>query len=888
MAYDHRRIESRWQKYWDDHHTFKTQRRPNKQKYYVLDMFPYPSGSGLHVGHPEGYTATDIIARYQRMRDVDVLHPMGWDAFGLPAEQHAIKTGTHPQNTTQQNIKTFRRQLKSLGFSYDWSREVDTTDPQYVRWTQWIFLRLFERGLAFQSEVPVNWCPALGTVLANEEVTDGVSERGGHPVVRQPLRQWQLKITAYADRLAAELEGLDWPETKLKQRDWIGRSEGAEVDFQIEGGSETLRVYTTRPDTLFGATYLVIAPDHPLALKICTESQREEVQRYAEAAARKSDLERTATSKEKTGVPTGAFAINPVNAERVPIYAADYVLGSYGTGAIMAVPGHDSRDFEFAKQFGLPMVRVVCPSESVDATAELSQAFTEPGISVNSGQFDGLTTADFKTKIIEHLEEQGVGKRRVNYKLRDWIFSRQRYWGEPIPIYFPVDCAGDPRKGDAFEVDYSKPIAVDDSELPLRLPELEDYKPGDDPQGPLARALDWRFFQKDGKWFARETNTMPQWAGSCWYYLRYLDPANDDRIFGSEAYDAWMPVDLYVGGAEHAVLHLLYARFWHKVLFDIGVVKHPEPFTKLVHQGMILGQSFRYFAALDEDGNETLALSPGDARIAAASDGQGKQDTATGQRLEERVIGSGATWNGGKPYHPEFPEVQLQMVSEKMSKARGNVVNPDDVVEEFGADSLRVYEMFMGPLERTKPWQTAGIQGVRNFLEKVHGIATRPLSEGAMDEATAKLVHRTIKKVAQDIESLRFNTAVSQMMILTNHLSGIDSPPRDAVRSLTLCLAPFAPHLAEEINREQLGVPESLAFTPFPTWDESLCRDDVVELPVQVNGKVRARVTLAANADQNAAQAAALAEEKIQELAAGKTIQKVIFIPGKILNLIIR
>ncbi len=885
MAYDHRSIEARWQKYWDDHQTFKTQRRPDRPKYYVLDMFPYPSGSGLHVGHPEGYTATDIIARYKRMRGFDVLHPMGWDAFGLPAEQHAIKTGTHPRDTTQENINTFRRQLKSLGFSYDWSREVDTTDPNYVRWTQWIFLKLFERGLAFQSEVPVNWCPALGTVLANEEVTDGVSERGGYPVVRQPLRQWQLKITAYADRLAADLEDLDWPETKLKQRDWIGRSEGAEVDFQLADRPEKLRVYTTRPDTLFGATYMVIAPDHKLTLQISSPEQRAEVAAYAEAAARKSDLERTATSKEKTGVFTGAYAVNPVNSKKIPIYTADYVLGSYGTGAIMAVPAHDTRDFEFAKQFGLPIVQVVSPDGKL--TEQLESAYTEPGVAVRSGQFDGLPTDEFKSKIIDHLESEGVGKRQVNYKLRDWIFSRQRYWGEPIPIYFPVKTSADPRTGADFEIDYSKPIAVEESELPLRLPELEDYKPGDDPQGPLARALDWRFFQRDGQWFARETNTMPQWAGSCWYYLRYLDPGNTERIFSQQAYDDWMPVDLYVGGSEHAVLHLLYARFWHKVLFDVGVVKHAEPFHKLVHQGMILGQSYRYFAVLDEAGNETLALSPDDPRVVPVSRGSREmKDEQTGQALSEVIIGAGVSWQGGKACHPKFEDVQLQVINEKMSKARGNVINPDDVVEEFGADSLRVYEMFMGPLERTKPWQTAGIQGVRNFLDKVHAVATRQPSEGAMDEATAKLVHRTLKKVSHDIETLRFNTAVSQMMILTNHLSGIDNPPREALEKLLHCLAPFAPHLAEELNAG-LGNQDTLAFATYPEWDEALCQDDVVEVPVQINGKVRARVTLAKEASQDDALAAAQEDEKIQQMTAGKTIRKVIYVPGKILNLIV-
>jgi leucyl-tRNA synthetase len=599
MAYDHRSIEPRWQRYWEEKQTFKAVRRSGHPKLYALDMFPYPSGSGLHVGHPEGYTATDIVVRYRKMQGYDVLHPMGWDAFGLPAEQHAIATGTHPRDTTQKNIANFRRQLKALGFAYDWSREVDTTDPNYVRWTQWIFLKLFERGLAFQAEIPVNWCPALGTVLANEEVVDGRSERGNYPVIRQPLRQWQLRITAYADRLASELEGLDWPETKQKQRDWIGRSEGAEVEFPIVGCSDKLRVFTTRPDTLYGATYMVIAPDHPLTLSITAPERRAEVEAYIEATKRKSDMERTALNKEKTGVATGAYAENPLNGQKIPIFTADYVLGSYGTGAIMAVPAHDERDFEFAKKFGLPIVEVVSPDGELQET--LDAPYAEDGIAVRSGPFDGQRTPEMKQNIIEYLEKQGIGERRVNYKLRDWVFSRQRYWGEPIPIYFPVETSGDPRQGDPYTIDYSRPLPLDESELPLLLPDLEDFRPGDDPQGPLARALEWRFFQRDGKWFARETNTMPQWAGSCWYYLRYLDPTNNSKIFDEKAYDDWMPVDLYVGGAEHAVLHLLYARFWHKVLYDIGVVKHPEPFQKLVHQGIILGPAYRYYAVLDEN-----------------------------------------------------------------------------------------------------------------------------------------------------------------------------------------------------------------------------------------------------------------------------------------------
>ena len=612
MAYDHRRIESRWQAYWKEHDTFRTIRRPGRPKSYVLDMFPYPSGAGLHVGHPVGYIATDITARFRRMRGFDVLHPMGWDAFGLPAEQHAIETGTHPAETTRKNIDTFRRQLKLLGFSYDWSREINTTDPGYVRWTQWVFLKLFERGLAFQAEIPVNWCPALGTVLANEEVIDGRSERGNHPVVRQPLRQWQLRITEYADRLASDLDTLDWPETKQKQLDWIGRSEGAEVDFPLVGRPESLTVYTTRPDTLFGATYMVIAPDHRLTPLITTPEHKAEVEAYALAASRKSDLDRTALNRQKTGVFTGAFAKNPLSGASIPIYTADYVLGAYGTGAIMAVPAHDERDFEFAQTFSIPMIEVVSPDGTLHDVVE--KPFTGDGIAVRSGRFDGMPSATMKSAVIAHLVEQGIGKKKVNYKLRDWVFSRQRYWGEPIPVYFPVETAGDPRQGAPHTIDYSRPIPMQDAELPLLLPELDDYLPGD-PHGPLVRALDWRFFERDGKWFARETNTMPQWAGSCWYYLRFLDPGNTERIFDQQTYDDWMPVDLYVGGAEHAVLHLLYARFWHKVLYDAGVVKHPEPFQKLVHQGMMLGQSFRFYAVLGDDGAVTRALDGDDPGV---------------------------------------------------------------------------------------------------------------------------------------------------------------------------------------------------------------------------------------------------------------------------------
>jgi leucyl-tRNA synthetase len=810
--YDPAAIEPKWQKYWDDHDTFSAVRHPGRPKRYVLDMFPYPSGTGLHVGHPEGYTATDIVSRYGRMKGFDVLHPMGWDAFGLPAEQHAINTGTHPSVTTAENVATFKRQLKSLGFSYDWSREIDTTDPRYVRWTQWIFLVLFERGLAFQSEIPVNWCPALGTVLSNEEVIDGKSERGDHPVVRTPLRQWQLRITAYADRLAADLEGLDWPDTKLKQIHWIGRSEGTEIDFAIDGQAQGVRVFTTRADTLYGCTYMVLAPEHPLVSSITTPEHRGAVQVYVAAASRKSDFDRTELAKGKSGVSTGAFAIHPLTGAKIPVYIADYVLGSYGTGAVMAVPAHDERDFEFAKQFDLPIVEVISP----DGTKhDLRQAYVEPGINIESGPFSGMPSEDAEAQITDRLIELGRGGRKVNYKLRDWVFARQRYWGEPFPIYFPVETSGDPKKGDPYTVRYDQPIAVPKEELPLLLPALDDYKPGGDPAGPLARAVDWRFFQKDGRWYARETNTMPQWAGSCWYYLRFLDPKNEERLFDAKAYDDWMPVDLYVGGSEHAVLHLLYARFWHKVLFDAGVVRHAEPFVKLVHQGLILGEN-----------------------------------------------------------------------NEKMSKSRGNVVNPDDVVREHGADALRLYEMFMGPLEQVKPWHTSGIQGVRRFLDRVWAVCTGELSDAIAQDALRSL-HKTIKKVTMDIEAMRFNTAVSAMMILVRDLGEQKPAPRQGARALVLLLSPFAPHIAEELW-QVLGGTESIAREPWPEYDEALVKDDVIELPVQVNGKVRGKIQIAADAGEDDVKKAAEAEPGVKAHMAGKTIAKLVYVPGRIVNFIVK
>jgi len=820
--YDHGEVEPRWQRFWNEHATFCAVRRPGREKRYVLDMFPYPSAAGLHVGHPEGYTATDIVCRHLRMRGYDVLHPMGWDAFGLPAEQHAIRTGTHPSATTRENVATFKRQLTMLGFSYDWAREINTTDHQYVRWTQWMFLKLFERGLAYQDEIPVNWCPGLGTVLANEEVVDGKSEVGGFPVVRTPLRQWMLRITAYADRLAEDLTLVDWPDgTLTAQRRWIGRSEGADVHFAVaDHAGADIGVFTTRPDTLMGVTYLVLAPEHALVSKITTLEHEHEVRAYVEAAARKSDLDRITGATQKTGVPTGAFALHPITGAQVPIWVADYVIGGYGTGAVMAVPAHDERDFAFAKRFGLSIVEVVSPDGT--PRAPLEAPYVDDGINVHSGEFDGLTTPECERAVIEKLQQLGRGAGKVTYRLRDWIFSRQRYWGEPIPIYFPVELAepfADPRRGDPHRIRYDQPIPLDESDLPLELPELSDFRPGEDPAGPLARAAAWRFFQRDGRWYARETNTMPQWAGSCWYYLRFLDPQNQREPWSRAAYDAWMPVDLYVGGSEHAVLHLLYARFWHKVLFDLGMVQHPEPFMKVVHQGMILGED-----------------------------------------------------------------------SEKMSKSRGNVINPDDIVRAHGADVLRLYEMFMGPLEAVKPWQSSQIQGVRRFRDRLYVTGTRPLGD-AIDESTRRLLHQTAKRVTRDVEALRFNTAVSGMMELLNHLSDLPNPlPREAVRTLILLVSPFAPHVAEELwqrgghDVERTG---TLAYQAWPTWDEALCQEDTVEIAVQVNGRVRGRVVLPHTASAEAARTAALGADGVAPHVAGRTVRRFVYVPGKIVNVVV-
>lgn len=881
--YNPAEIEQTWQQRWEQEGVFTARRRPGAPKLYVLDMFPYPSGAGLHVGHPEGYTATDIIARYKRMRGFDVLHPMGWDAFGLPAEQYAIKTGVHPAVTTAANIETFKRQLKSLGFSYDWSRELSTTDDNYVRWTQWIFLTLFKRGLAYQSEMPVNWCPELGTVLANEEVIDGKSERGNYPVVRLPLRQWTLKITAYAEQLIADLEGLDWPETRKKQEDWIGRSEGATVFFPLADGSGHIEIFTTRPDTLFGATYMVLAPEHALVDVITTEAQRAQVLAYRAEVASRSDMARTALSKTKTGVFTGAHAKNPISGELIPIWIADFVLASYGTGAIMSVPGHDQRDFEFARQFSLPIVEVVSPDGQLHDASTWKEAFTDEGVGVRSGFLDGKRTPEAKAAMLDHLEAHKLGARKVNYKLRDWVFSRQRYWGEPIPIYFPVDLhagSADPRT-DPHTIRYDQPLAVDESELPLRLPVLEDYKPSDDPSGPLARALDWRFFQRDGRWFARETNTMPQWAGSCWYYLRFLDPKNDDRIFSQQAYDDWMPVDLYVGGSEHAVLHLLYARFWHKVLFDTGLLKHKEPFTKLVHQGLILGE-LEFSTFLDEQGApvsfEKVDITDEDAPVLKGLNRPVKREKLKElavQKVDKRFVLT------------DKPEVTVDARSFKMSKSRGNVVNPDSIIKTHGADALRVYEMFMGPLEAVKPWQTNGVVGVFRFLDRVWNICTAAAATAPELPLDAeKLLHKTIQKVTEDIEGMRFNTAVSAMMILANRLAEVPQIPAAAAEKFALILAPFAPHLAEELW-SRLGHQALLALEPWPAFDPALVVDDEVELAVQVNGKVRSRVQLKKTATEAEARAAIADDPALRPFTEGKTEKKFLYVPGRIINLVV-
>ncbi|RAL24684.1 leucine--tRNA ligase [Lujinxingia litoralis] len=852
-------IEPKWQAYWQKNKTFKVEEDLSKPSFFVLDMFPYPSGSGLHVGHVEGYTATDIMARFKRARGFDVLHPMGWDAFGLPAEQHAINTGTHPRDTTVENIATFKGQLQALGFAYDWDREINTTDPDYYRWTQWIFLKLYEQGLAYIAEVPVNWCPALGTVLANEEVIDGRSERGSHPVIRKPMRQWMLKITAYAERLLDDLELIDWPDhLKDMQRNWIGRSQGAEVDFKVDAASANgldanIRVFTTRPDTLFGATYMVLAPEHPLVDDLASDAQRDAVIAYRDEAATKSELQRTELQKEKTGVFTGAYAINPVNGARIPIWIADYVLWGYGTGAIMAVPGHDERDWEFAKAHDIAIVEVIAGGDVTQA------AHTGDGELVNSDFLNGKAVADAKKTIIAWLEERGLGQGTINYKLRDWLFSRQRYWGEPFPILHRED---------------GQVVPLPEEQLPLTLPDVERYQPSGTGESPLATIDAWvnTVDPRDGTPARRETNTMPQWAGSCWYYLRYIDPHNDEAPVDPEKEKRWMPVDLYVGGAEHAVLHLLYARFWHKVLYDIGVVSTPEPFQRVVNQGMILGVTYQYFTSPE---GEALSYKEVGARTDLSP------ATIPADQVE---------WKNEVPFHPEHG-VELEEIVEKMSKSRGNVVNPDDVIAEYGADSLRLYEMFMGPLEQTKPWNPRGVSGVHRFLSRVWRLtaAEEGLSDTIVDaEPTDDMLrhlHRTIKKVTEDTEALHYNTAIAAMMEYVNFLYKLDTVPRALIAPLVQMLAPYAPHTAEELW-ERLGHESSVINHLWPTYEEKWLEDDSYELAVQVMGKLRGEITVPKDADEEAVVALARQNEKVEEHLAGKTIRRVIFVPGRILNFV--
>ena len=807
MVYNHRVIEKKWQKYWDENKTFKTLDDHSKEKFYALDMFPYPSGAGLHVGHPEGYTATDILSRYKRANGYNVLHPMGWDAFGLPAEQYALDTGHDPRDFTKTNIDTFRRQIKELGFSYDWDREVNTTDPKYYKWTQWIFKKLYEKGLAYVDEVPVNWCPALGTVLSNEEVIDGKSERGGHPVERRPMRQWVLKITEYAEQLIDDLDILDWPESlKAMQRNWIGKSVGAEIDFKIEGTDKAFTVFTTRADTVFGVSYCVLAPEHKLVEEIVTEGQRVAVEEYLDIVKRKSDLERTDLNKDKTGVFTGAYAINPVNGEKVELWIADYVLASYGTGAVMAVPAHDERDYEFATKFNLPITAVI------EDNGEVVVPFFGDGKHINSDFINGLNNEEAIEKVIEFLEENKVGRSKVTYKLRDWLFSRQRYWGEPIPIIHWED---------------GTMTTVPDSELPLLLPETDNIKPSGTGESPLANIEEWLNVvdPETGKKGKRETNTMPQWAGSCWYYLRYIDPHNDEMFADPEKLKYWLPVDVYIGGAEHAVLHLLYARFWHKVLYDLGLVPSREPFQKLFNQGMILAE--------------------------------------------------------GKDGRPE-----------KMSKSKGNVVNPDDIIVSHGADTLRVYEMFMGPLDASIAWSENGLDGSRRFLDRVYRLfvdeETGKVNDKVQDKDNEELevsYNYTVKKVSEDIEILGFNTAISQLMVFVNDCYKAEYIPRKYALGFIQLLAPFAPHLAEEMW-EVYGNTESISYVPWPTFDESKLVSDTVEIVVQLMGKVKAKLDVKKDLTPAELEQIVLANEEVKELIEGKQVMKVIVVPGRLVNIV--
>ena len=873
------KIESKWQAYWESRKTFKAcedPAYPREKRMYVLDMFPYPSAQGLHVGHPEGYTATDIYCRYLRMNGYNVLHPMGYDAFGLPAENYAIKTGTHPRTTTAANMKHFTEQIKAFGFSYDWDREIETCAPEYYHWTQWIFLQLYKKGLAYEAETPINWCPSCLTGLANEEVKEGRCERCGTAVMRKTIRQWMLRITAYAERLLADLDGLDWPESvKLMQRNWIGRSEGGEVTFKIADADgnptdDELTVYTTRPDTLFGATYMVVAPEHRLVPRLTTDAQKAAVEAYVGAAAKKSDLERTDLAKDKTGVFTGSYAVNPVNGALVPVWVSDYILVSYGTGAIMAVPAHDERDWEFAQKFNLPVIKVVASKEETEAAGgptvlkqaaedeaayaalkmqnpelfEAKKCTSAYGYTINSGRFSGMVTEETKPAMIAWLAEQGVAKKAVNYKLRDWVFSRQRYWGEPIPLVHCPHCGC---------------VPLDEKDLPLELPDVKTYQPTGTGESPLAGIDSWvnTVCPKCGGHAKRETNTMPQWAGSCWYYLRYLDPKNNRAFASRESIDYWMPVDLYVGGTEHAVLHLLYARFWHKVLYDLGLVNSKEPFQRLVNQGMITSFAF-------QRANKTLV--PADQVTEAALDTF--IETATGEKLE-RVIA-------------------------KMSKSLKNVINPDDVIREYGADSVRMYEMFMGPLEVSKPWSTQGLIGVNRFLEKIWAVSERPVRDidlnGTLSTelaAVRKSYHKTVKKVSGDTASLNFNTAISQMMIFINDVSKLPEIPRSIWEGFVKMLACYAPHLGEELW-EKLGHTDTVAYEPWPLYDERFCADDAKTIVVQINGKVRDKFEAAVDTPREELEKQALACDGAKRFMGGKAPVKVIVVPDRLVNIVVK
>jgi len=833
--YSFSNIEKKWQKYWEENKTFRVAEDdsfPKDKRKYVLDMFPYPSGAGLHVGHPEGYTATDVYCRYLRMNGYNVLHPMGFDSFGLPAENYAIKTGTHPEITTRENIERFTEQIKSLGFSYDWDREISTHTPEYYRWTQWIFLQLFKKGLAYEANTPINWCPDCLTGLANEEVKDGACERCGTSVERRNVRQWMLRITEYAEELLHDIDDLDWSDSiKAMQRNWIGRSEGANARFKLADGQGEIEVYTTRPDTLFGATYMVLAPEHELVEKITTPEQKGAVDEYIRAASLKSDLERTELAKDKTGVFTGAYAVNPVNGENIPVWISDYILVSYGTGAIMAVPAHDQRDWEFAKKFELPIIEVLQGGNIEE------EAFTGDGPHVNSGFLNGMNKPDAIAAIIEWLKEKDLGHRSINYKLRDWVFSRQRYWGEPIPLVHCEKCGI---------------VAVPEDQLPLTLPEIESYEPSGSGESPLANIEAWvnTTCPECGGPGKRETNTMPQWAGSCWYYLRYIDPDNTGQFVSSEKMEYWMPVDLYVGGAEHAVLHLLYARFWHKVLFDLGYVNTKEPFQRLVNQGMITSYAFqrknKSLVAVDEvDEVETDVF----------------VEKATGEKLE-RVIA-------------------------KMSKSLKNVINPDEIIHEYGADSMRMYEMFMGPLQVSKPWSTNGLSGVSRFLNRVWTVAMKEITDEEPDESLLKLLHKTIKKVSTDTGDLEFNTAIAQMMIFINEVIKHDKCYRKLWEPFVLLISPYAPHIAEEMW-EVLGKTETLAYETWPQWIEEMTKDDEIEIVAQINGKVRAKEKVPADISKDDMEKLFLELPRIKEFTEGKKIVKVIVVPGKLVNIVVK